>query len=226
MCGMCNRRSFLKKLIFSFVAFKLLSINSDSFADSLSSVWGQCPNGLQYDPYPGKCSRYIDTNNDGYCDFSEPPPKNASDLEPSSSPKSVENPNNSQPIFGDDIAEAATRQRRRRSIIESYNTGTITILTILFSLFATLLVRSKMMKKQTLLKICNIVLLTSFVISGILGMILSFKYDGLFDTYIPSWVLFLHVEFGIVFCIVALLHLLLNWRSMLNCLKFNNQYKN
>lgn len=225
MCDMCNRRSFLKKLIFSFAAFKLLSINSDSFADSLSSVWGQCPKGLQYDPYPGKCSRYIDTNNDGYCDFSEPPPKNTSDLEPSSSPKSVENSNNSQPIFGDDIAEAANRQRRR-SIIESYNTGTISILAILFSLFATLLVRAKMMKKQTLLKICNIVLITSFVISGTLGMILSFKYDGLFDMYIPSWVLFLHVEFGIVFCIVALLHLLLNWRSMLNCLKFNNQYKN
>ncbi|MEO1783557.1 DUF4405 domain-containing protein [Thermodesulfobium sp. 4217-1] len=225
MCDMCSRRSFIKKLICSFVAFKVLSISSESFADSLSSVWGQCPKGLQYDPYPGKCSRYIDTNNDGYCDYSEPPPKSTSSLEPSSSPKSVESFNNSQPIIGDDIAEAATRQRRR-SIIESYNTGTISIMAILFSLFATYLVRAKIMKKQMLLKICNIVLVISFVVSGILGMALSCKYDGLLDVYMPSWVLFLHVELGIVFCIVAFLHLLLNWRAMLNCFKFNNKCKN
>lgn len=221
MCDMCSRRSFIKKLIGVIVAFKVLSISSNSFADSMSGVWGQCPKGLQYDPYPGKCSRYIDTNNDGYCDYSEPPPKNTSNLDSSSSPKAVESFNNSHPIIGDDMAEAATRQRRR-SIIESYNTGTISILAILFSLFAMLLVRAKIIEKQTLLKICNIILAISFVISGTLGMILSFKYDGLVDVYLPSWVLFLHVEFGIAFCIFAILHLLLKWRAIASYFKFNN----
>jgi hypothetical protein len=222
---MCNRRSFIKKLIASIISFKLLSYSSKSFADSLSSVWGQCPKGLQYDPYPGRCSRYIDTNNDGYCDYSEPPPQDKSNLNPSSSNKKVEKFNDSQPLLGDDIAEAATRQRRR-AVIESYNTGMISISAIFFSIFTTLLVRAKMMKKQTLLKICNIVLALSFAVSGILGMLLSFKYDGLLNIYLPSWVLFLHVELGIVFCIVAVLHLLLNWRALLNCFRLNNKYKN
>ncbi|AEE15429.1 hypothetical protein Thena_1823 [Thermodesulfobium narugense DSM 14796] len=224
MCNVCSRRSFIKKLIGSFVAFKLFSISSDSLADSSSEVWGQCPKGLQYDPYPGKCSRYIDTNNDGYCDYSEPPPKSTSNINPSYSPNTDENFKSTQPLFGDDIAEAANRERRR-SIIESYNTGTLSILAILFSLVSSFLVQKKIIKKQTLLKICNFVLAISFVISATLGMILSLKYDGLISLLLPSWVLFLHVEFGIVFCVFAILHLVLNWKSML-CLFNLNGKKN
>ena len=31
----------------------------------------RCPKGLVNDPYPGKCRRYIDENDNGYCDLSE-----------------------------------------------------------------------------------------------------------------------------------------------------------
>ena len=37
-------------------------------------TWNYCPKGLTYDPYPGECGNYMDTDNDGYCDHSEPPP--------------------------------------------------------------------------------------------------------------------------------------------------------
>lgn len=30
-----------------------------------------CPFGLENDPYPGRCFRYVDTNNDGICDRSQ-----------------------------------------------------------------------------------------------------------------------------------------------------------
>lgn len=30
-----------------------------------------CPYGLENDPYPGRCFRYVDTNNDGICDRSQ-----------------------------------------------------------------------------------------------------------------------------------------------------------
>lgn len=30
--------------------------------------WNDCPYGLENDPYPGKCPRYMDTDNDGICD--------------------------------------------------------------------------------------------------------------------------------------------------------------
>lgn len=31
-----------------------------------------CPYGFQYDPYPGRCHNYIDSDGSGYCDHSEP----------------------------------------------------------------------------------------------------------------------------------------------------------
>jgi len=31
-----------------------------------------CPFGLVNDPYPGKCGRYVDKNDNGFCDYSEP----------------------------------------------------------------------------------------------------------------------------------------------------------
>ena len=31
-----------------------------------------CPYSYRYDPYPGQCYRFIDSNGSGYCDFSEP----------------------------------------------------------------------------------------------------------------------------------------------------------
>jgi len=36
--------------------------------------WNDCPKGLVNDPYPGECKDYIDTDGDGICDHSEPPP--------------------------------------------------------------------------------------------------------------------------------------------------------
>lgn len=38
-------------------------------------AWDDCPKGLENDPYPGECSRYIDTDNNGICDHSEPVPE-------------------------------------------------------------------------------------------------------------------------------------------------------
>jgi len=31
-----------------------------------------CPYGYSYDPWPGHCYRYVDSNGSGYCDLSEP----------------------------------------------------------------------------------------------------------------------------------------------------------
>lgn len=37
-------------------------------------AWDDCPKGMTNDPYPGSCSRYIDTDSNGICDHSEPAP--------------------------------------------------------------------------------------------------------------------------------------------------------
>lgn len=48
------------------------AVASDSTVDT--SVTGQvaCPKGQVWDPYPGLCHDYVDSNGNGYCDYSEP----------------------------------------------------------------------------------------------------------------------------------------------------------
>jgi len=38
-------------------------------------AWDDCPFGEVNDPFPGECVRYIDTDNDGICDHSQPAPE-------------------------------------------------------------------------------------------------------------------------------------------------------
>lgn len=51
----------------------LLSLMLPALAQ-VASAWDDCPFGIEDDPYPGECPRYIDTNGDGICDHSQPEP--------------------------------------------------------------------------------------------------------------------------------------------------------
>lgn len=42
-------------------------------------AWDDCPRGLVNDEYPGSCSLYIDTDENGICDHSEPAPEDRID---------------------------------------------------------------------------------------------------------------------------------------------------
>ena len=58
----------------------LLIILFTSFGASEAYAWDDCPKGLVNDPYPGECSRYIDTDENGICDHSEPAPEDREPL--------------------------------------------------------------------------------------------------------------------------------------------------
>ena len=58
-------------LIFTFVFF---SINRNGLVGEVYA-WDDCPKGLVNDEYPGSCPRYIDTDENGICDHSEPAPE-------------------------------------------------------------------------------------------------------------------------------------------------------
>ena len=45
-------------------------------------AWDDCPKGLVNDEYPGSCSLYIDTDENGICDHSEPAPEERIDKTP------------------------------------------------------------------------------------------------------------------------------------------------
>ena len=41
-------------------------------SDATAVAAAACPYGYRYDAYPGQCYRFIDSNGNGYCNFSEP----------------------------------------------------------------------------------------------------------------------------------------------------------
>jgi len=67
----------MKKLAILFFALAVLlggSILGPSLAIA-EDGWDDCPRGEVDCEYPGLCNRYIDTNNDGICDHSQPAPE-------------------------------------------------------------------------------------------------------------------------------------------------------
>ncbi|NPA63023.1 MAG: hypothetical protein GXN95_05675 [Methanococci archaeon] len=66
-----NRDKFLSGFFLSLIFIFLITT---SFA------WNDCPYGRVNCTYPGECGRYIDTNHDGICDHSEPPPTTETEI--------------------------------------------------------------------------------------------------------------------------------------------------
>ena len=56
------------------LVFIFSSTNNSGLAGEVYA-WDDCPKGMVNDEYPGSCPRYIDTDENGICDHSEPAPK-------------------------------------------------------------------------------------------------------------------------------------------------------
>jgi len=52
------------------------------FLPIVTFAWDDCPYGLVNDPYPGECNKYIDTDDDGICDHSQPAPEDRVEVAP------------------------------------------------------------------------------------------------------------------------------------------------
>ncbi len=60
-------------MILLFVNLLMPSFGVDSVLEV--GAWNDCPKGMVNDPYPGECSRYVDTDGNDICDHSEPAPE-------------------------------------------------------------------------------------------------------------------------------------------------------
>ena len=60
----------MKKIVLILTIYITLTFNTAAVY-----AWDDCPKGKVNDPYPGDCARYIDTDNNGICDHSEPAPE-------------------------------------------------------------------------------------------------------------------------------------------------------
>jgi len=134
-----NKKSKNKPIVMGILIILIISTTASTVL-----AWDNCPLGLEDDPYPGDCARYIDTDDDGICDLSQSAP-------------------------GDRDGQQETKESSGGRI--DYFFIHIVLILITFY-FVSLLISKKKKKKSQHRKIWNVLLLVTFLISGIFGILL------------------------------------------------------
>lgn len=137
----------------------------------------------------GKCGRFIDSNNDNYCDYGE------------LSSGSTVGENTGSGLSGDFTGGEL-------SVAQKYKFWEVSIVTIFIYIISFVLQKKKKITLLTHRRIWNSVLLLTFLISGILGVFLAL---GLYFSMIK-----LHVLFGLIMFWVTLFHIFERWRFFKN----------
>jgi amino acid transporter len=164
--------------------------------------WDNCPFGKINESFPGTCGRYRDTDNDGICDLSQPSPEE----------RIVQAETSDTQYNGSTDLSKITSNTARIN----YYFIPIFIILFLFYLFTLGLGRKKIIKINQHRKIWNTILLITFLISGLFGIILALSIS--FGTYLSfsSFLLFWHVEFGIAMAMVSFFHIGWHWKYYKN----------
>lgn len=120
------------------------------------TAWDNCPFGYEDDPYPGKCWRYKDTNNDGICDLSQSKPTENKD-------------DNEQKTNSTSINQTSNQNRENKSLLILIISFIIIFIFVLISKYLTKIKKLSNPKEKI---IWNLLLLIFFLPSGITGIIL------------------------------------------------------
>lgn len=178
---------------------------------------------------PGKCGRFFDADGDGFCDYGrvEKPTdtikkdeKNISkesNIKPTKDKTQTNKTNNQNPDFSFDrfsfisslnksclrpLPEAVTKPQKRR-----YNFFLIAGIVTAGYLFSSWLVFKGKIKKHQHFKFWNLMLLLTFLVSGILGFLLVFQINYNWQL---GWIkdfLYYHVQFGIAMGWISIFHI-------------------
>jgi len=210
-------KEFRKYIALSTIIFILIVFSSISIY-----AWDNCPYGLEDDPYPGECKRYIDTDGDGICDRSQGAPEDRDTSIFLNEENIKENAKDDNKYFkeidekvtgGFFIAEAASTQKiisgppsPERKSLPDYNFLEIFFMTLLVYFGGKFLARKLEISLCKEKKFWNVFLLISFVGSAGMGIILVFIRDYNWFKSINFNFLFWHVEFSIVMALLAVFH--------------------
>lgn len=181
----------MKKIIFAL----LLSI----LIPATTLAWDDCPHGEIDCPAPGDCNRYVDTDNDGICDHSQPAPED----------RNIETTNIQ-------VANDKNLITNNKQNTMTYHLIPISLFLIIFYAITRILVKKKNISVVNHKKIWNVLLLISFLISGILGIVLIIEINFGTKFLLPFNILFWHVEIGIAMFIICMLHIIERWNYFKN----------
>ena len=159
-------------------------------------AWGDCPFGLIDCPYPGECSRYVDSDNDGICDLSQLTPEDRGAL---TIPSDIE--------------------IKRRV----YHFLPISLILIFFYVLGSFMVKKKVISLVNHRRIWNILLLITFFISGILGILWVIRLDLGWRISLPFSILFWHTETGIAMTVISIFHIIWHWPYLKKLFRFKKR---
>ncbi|MBC8499146.1 MAG: DUF4405 domain-containing protein [Candidatus Atribacteria bacterium] len=215
----------LSTIIFILIAFSSISIYA----------WDNCPYGLEDDPYPGECKRYIDTDGDGICDRSQPAPEdrdtsiflNEENIEEDTKDDNKYFKETDQKVTGGlFITEAASNEKTvsdspspERKPLPSYHFLEIFFIALLIYFGGKFLARKLEISSCKEKKFWNVFLLISFIGSAGTGMILVFIRDYDWFRSIDFNFLFWHVGFSIVMALLGIFHALWHLKYYLSIFK-------
>ncbi len=165
-------------------------------------AWEDCPYGLINDPFPGQCPRYIDTNNDGICDHSQPPPESTVNITQTTTDQGGKRRGKDEDI---DLSESQREELK-------YYLLPITFFFMLLYIPSHLLYKNKTIKRRTHRKIWNIILVASFLVSGITGLVLIILINYGIQSHLRLDIAFWHGEAGIVMAVTSLFHVHIYWK--------------
>jgi len=100
-----------------------------------------------------------------------------------------------------------------------YHLLSISLFLIFLYLISHILSKKKIIKIITHRKIWNILLLITFLISGILGILLIVRINFGLAIPLPFNILFWHVEVGIAMFLISIFHILWHWAYFKNMLR-------
>ena len=170
-------------------------------------AWDDCPFGQVNDEYPGDCARFVDTDNDGICDHSQPAPEDRVAV--------------ADPAEESQIANTTANQNisNKKNTGKDYNFLLISTVLLITYFVSFSLSRLGKISKLAHKKIWNILLTLSFIFTAVLGLLLVIQVSFAIKFNFPFEMLFWHVETGIVFAVVAIFHFLWHWPYYKNLFK-------
>lgn len=200
---------FRKYIIFLIIIYILIILNSISIY-----AWDNCPFGMENDPFPGNCSRYIDTNSDNICDRSQ---TEAQDREDIVIPNKIEDERKNEnqkeyplqlTLQGETatITESFSDLLSKRKTLSNYHFIEIFLAMLLIYFSSKFLTRKLKISVAKERKFWNTILLFSFIGSAGIGMILVFIRDLDWFKFINFNILFWHVEFSIIMFLIGVFH--------------------
>jgi len=187
---------------------------------------------------PGRCGMFTDENSDACCDYGhlsakektqpttvseQNPEKVSTQVQVKQSPSKVERanlPEKQDTVIKAELQEvndgaptecpeAAPEEVQKKSRFDTpYHLISISGGLILIYIITLILTNKKIMTRATHQKIWNTLLAITFLVSGLLGLLLVFFINY---SYIPSYYMdikVIHVEFGIGMAIICIFHLL------------------